>query len=102
MHTLLAAPVVLLAASVSSPDDVRERVERAPKEVAAFIERRANCNHFLGEERYDRERAAYIDRAVRKLRCHRLEQDESRLRRAYRDDPAILALLDETADSLGW
>ncbi len=98
---LLAAALLLIAARPPSEADINARVARAPKDVGAFIERRTGCNHFLGEEPYDRERAAELDRAIRKLRCDRLDPDERRLRRTYRDKAAILRLLDDAADSLG-
>ena len=80
--------------------DVRTLTKSAPKVVAAFIERRAYCNHFLGEEPYDAERAAELAKALGELRCHAIERDERNLRRSYRKRPAILRLLDETADAL--
>lgn len=98
----MVATGALLLAAAPTQDDLRSRVERAPKTVAAFVERRADCNHFLGEEPYDRERAAYLNRVIRELRCARIDQDERRLRSVYRKKPAILRLLDETADLPGW
>jgi len=97
-----ATAVVISAGLVYPADDLRARVERSPKAVAAFVERRAMCNHFLGEEPYDEKRAAFLNRTIRELRCARLERDERRLRGTFRDRPAVLALLDETAESLGW
>jgi hypothetical protein len=74
----------------------------APQEVATFIERRAGCNHFSGEESYDRQRAEEIGRALRKLRCTDIESDERALRQIYHSRPIILQLLDDTRDLLGW
>ncbi|MET0251417.1 MAG: hypothetical protein ABW203_04485 [Novosphingobium sp.] len=102
MHGLLAATALLLASEGSSGGALRARVGHAPRAVAAFIERRASCNHFTGEEPYDKERAAYLNRVIRELRCERIDRDERRLRSAYRRRPAILRLLDDTADLLGW
>ncbi len=100
---LLALPLALLpATNAAPPDDLAQRVAQAPRDVSAFIERRASCNHFLGESPYDEERAAFLAKARRDLRCSRLSEDERNLRRIHRDDPAILRLLDETADALGW
>ena len=77
-------------------------VDAPPKTVAKFIKRRANCNHFLGEEPYDSERAAELNKAVRELRCSRIDRDERRLRRKFAADRPVLQLLDKTADMLGW
>ena len=98
---MIAVPL-LIAASASVDDDVRARVERAPTDVADFVERRAGCNHFLGEEPYDEERAAELNRAIRELRCSGLDREERDLRRAYRLNPEVLRLLDDTAGILGW
>ena len=49
----------------------------------------------------DDERAADLNRTIRELRCNRIDQDERKLRLAYRGD-AAMQLLDETADALGW
>jgi hypothetical protein len=102
MGALLTALAALLAVPSSTEADLITRVERAPKDVSSFIERRADCNHWLGEVPYDDARAAEIARAIRQLRCAGLERDESKLRRRYRQQPVLLRLLDETADMLAW
>ena len=100
---LALAPAALLSVGLIAPAaDLRARVESAPRDVEAFIVRRAMCNHFLGEEPYNKERAADLDRAIRELRCARLERDERGLRRTFRKHPAVLMLLDETTDILAW
>jgi len=99
MYALIA---LLLAANAPAPDNLKSRVSKAPKQVVAFIERRADCNHFLGEEPYDKEREAELNRTIRELRCDRIDRDEQTLRRAYAKNRVILSLLDETADMLGW
>ena len=97
-----------LAALVAAPPPVDEwealrgRVEKAPREVAAFIERRAGCNHFLGEEPYDEARSAEIEEALRELGCERLKDDEDALRSTYQQQDAILQLLTDTADATAW
>jgi hypothetical protein len=93
---------LLLLANAFPTDEVRARVERAPKKVASFIERRAYCNHFLGEEPYDNARAAELAKTIRELRCNRIDQDERNLRRVYRNSPKMLRLLADTADAPGW
>jgi hypothetical protein len=101
--TLAPLALILLLSPVEDDQEIfRTRVESAPQKVATFIERRANCNHFTGEEPYDAERAADLEKAIRELRCGRLSRDERRLARAYRDRPEILQLLKDTEDLLGW
>ncbi len=96
------ALLLLLSPVEDDPEIFRARVESAPQRVATFIERRANCNHFTGEEPYDPERAAYLKKTIRELKCARLSRDERRLVRAYRDRPEILRLLKDTEDLPGW
>jgi hypothetical protein len=100
----LAALALILQLSPEDPgrDALRTRVGSAPRKVAAFIERRAGCNHFLGEEPYDAERAAELKKAILELRCARIERDGLRLERTYRDRPDILRILKETEDLPGW
>jgi hypothetical protein len=93
---------LLLVANAFPSDEVRTRVESAPRKIAAFVTRRANCNHFLGEEPYDDERAAELEKTIRELRCKRIDRDERNLRRAYRGNSEVLQLLADTADALGW
>lgn len=70
-------------------------VERAPAPVRAFVERRAGCNHWAGEEPYDRERAREIATALRSLRCARLPVDERALRRRHVRQRDVLDILDQ-------
>jgi hypothetical protein len=99
MHALAAGAIVLLAAS-SWLIDLKVRLKNAPDDVEAFVVRHASCNHFLGEPRFNQERAAFLDRTIRELRCDSLPQEREQLRRVHRDDRAALRLLDE-ADGLG-
>jgi len=78
------------------------RVESQPRQVRIFIERRAECVHWMGEEPYDAARRRAIDRALRRLRCGTLDRTEASLRRRYAGNPDVLAILEETRDLLGW
>ena len=44
-----------------------------PQDIAFFIARTAECNHWAGEEPYDKDRANYIRNAVEKAGCERFE-----------------------------
>jgi hypothetical protein len=91
---------VLLMLAGEAPK-LRQRLAAMPRPVAAFVERRADCNHWTGEEPYDAPRRAEIERAIRDLRCARIEEDELLIRRRYRSNAAVIAILDETADLPG-
>jgi hypothetical protein len=91
--------IVLMALAVSLPDpQFDDAVRAAPRQVRAFLERREECDHWAGEEPYDKARARQIDRASRRLRCGRIEADEQAIRRAYASRSDLIHLLDATAD----
>lgn len=71
-----------------------------PSDIAAYIERRKVCNHWGGEEPYDKPRAAEINRAMAKLRCGALDTDEKVLLRRYRSTPALLTRIRAAKDAL--
>lgn len=73
-------------------------IKRAPADVRAVIERRQGCNHWVGEEPYDKDRARQIDEAIRQLHCVRIDRDVATMRRRYKARPALVRLLDRTAD----
>lgn len=81
--------------------DLQARIKAAPMDVRMFIERRAECDHWLGEEPYDGDRAAQITEAILELECARLPRDEAELRRRYRARPDVLDLISVTDGFLG-
>lgn len=86
-----------LAASEEEPDlDRIEALARAAvPEVRAFVTRKLECYHWAGEEPYDQERRRWIERAVNRLKCNRLDRDEVKLRQRYKGNPQTLEALDE-------
>lgn len=94
--------LALLLATQGEDAALRARVAAQPPAVRAFIARRGNCNHWGGEEPYDAGRRREILRAVRALRCNRIDRDERALRGRYAGRRATIALLDETRDLSGW
>jgi len=92
----------LLFLAQAAVNDLHARVEAQPAAVRDFIVRRAGCNDWLGEYPYDADRRHEIERAVRKLRCEALDEDETALRGRHADSPALLAILEETRDMLAW
>ncbi|BEV00320.1 hypothetical protein [Novosphingobium olei] len=78
-----------------TPAQARHAVKVAPPPVRALLVRQAGCNHFAGEEPYDKERAAYIDAQVRKLRCRSVEADARALKRRYAGNSSVRRLLAE-------
>jgi len=98
----MLALAALLVAQQGDEAALRARVEAQPPAVRDFIARRANCNHWGGEEPYDAGRRREIERAVRDLGCLTLRGEEIFLRRYFAGRPEILALLTETEEQSGW
>ena len=62
---------------------VRAITKGQPPDVAALIERIVECNHWGGEEPYDKARTAKIKNALDQAGCGRLEADEQGLLKKY-------------------
>jgi hypothetical protein len=89
----LILPFLLLAAS--HPAVV---VARMPLDVRRFIERRQSCDHWAGEEPYDRDRARQIDSALRRDRCDTIDRTEVRLRRRHARRRDIIRAIEAARD----
>lgn len=63
--------------------------------VTRFVERAQMCEHWAGEEPYDDERRAEIDRNLRALRCTTITRDGEALKLSRRDRPEDLRRIDE-------
>ncbi len=68
---------------------------KPPKDIGNYISRRDDCEHFAGEDAYDKERAQYLDQMFAELQCNTLGADEKKLRKKYHGKPAMLKWLDE-------
>ena len=69
-----------------------------PQEVLDFVKRRADCNHWAGEEGYDAPRRAEINAAYAKLRCATLAADEAALKARFSGNEAVQKLLARAPD----
>jgi hypothetical protein len=87
------ALVVLVAAFANefgNMPQVKEITNGQPEDVVAFIERMVECNHWGGEEPYDKERTEHIRKAVEKARCDSLDSEEQALKRKYKGNKKVL------------
>lgn len=71
----------------------------AAPDVDRFIVRRDQCDHFRGEEPYDKARGAFLSRKMAQT-CSRTDAELAALRRKYRDDPATLTRLAGYEDTI--
>lgn len=74
-------------------DPLADLIKGQPKDVAAVAERIAMCTHFAGEEPYDAARRKEIAVAMKKYRCGSLDKDEVALKKRYKNDSAVLGVL---------
>ncbi|MBC7755313.1 MAG: hypothetical protein H7Z20_01475 [Bdellovibrio sp.] len=61
-----------------------------PKSVKLFNRRQIECNHWGGEEPYDKARGLEIAAAAKKLKCDALESDEKKLLKKYKSKPSVI------------
>jgi hypothetical protein len=94
----LAFLLVIAAAQSARADKFQDDLDKLtaglPKDAAAMVERRANCNHWQGEEPNDKAHGREIDRALTRFGCDFIERDEEKLRARYADKPEIIRALD--------
>jgi hypothetical protein len=94
--------VFTLALALQVSDPAQQNLARfgpLPRDVTAFVDRRTSCNHFAGEFNGDRSaRDRQVTRAMRSLRCDRLDADEAALRRRHANSPTVLEALTATRD----
>ena len=70
----------------------------APGDVADYMQRRAGCNHWGGEDPYDAARRAEIHAAMTELRCSHVDADEKALRTKCATSPAAISAIDFVKD----
>ena len=73
---------------------VAPAAESLPNDVMVFIMRRDSCDHLRGEEAYDAERQAFLERELRQL-CAGTDAQLQALKRKYGSVPVILERLEE-------
>jgi hypothetical protein len=69
-------------------------IKEMPKDVATFLEKRESCDHWRGEEGYDKERRAEIDWSLCQS-CPGTDSKLALLKKKYRDDKAMMDKLAE-------
>ena len=95
---MIGVALALLALAPMSEAQLTKARSAAPADVRGFVDRWESCAHWGGEEPYDKDRARQINRAVKQLRCDRLEHDEGVLGHRYAHVASILALLSAAHD----
>ena len=70
-----------------------------PAEVAAFVARRERCDHFRGEDPYDKERGRFIAEQLAKA-CGGTDAALARLRRRYVENQRVIETLSDFEDQI--
>ena len=97
-HILLSVFLITGLAHSQEPQDVEALKLGQPKDVASFISRAFECQHFLGEPGYDKARNKEIEKALKKWKCNRLDADRARLNGKYRNNLKTLKVLAATGE----
>jgi FMN phosphatase YigB (HAD superfamily) len=84
---LVSVAIVVFTSSVQAQD-------KWPSDVARFIERRNGCDHFRGEEPYDKERREFLNQKMTEL-CPGTDKALADLKDKYRRNKRIMAVLNE-------
>ena len=72
---------------------------KPPKDVAMFQERRTKCDHFRGEEPYDKERERFLLEQMKKY-CAGTDAELAQLRKKYAGDEAVMGSLRSYEDRI--
>ena len=88
------AAVAVAAPPASNPD-----VAPLPPAVVAFQQRRDACDHFRGEEPYDKQRAAFLQAQLAKT-CKGTDKALAGLRQRFASNPNALAALQDYEDRI--
>jgi hypothetical protein len=67
---------------------------RLPEDVARFVERRDECDHFRGEEAFDAKRREFLEQETLKL-CVGSDKQLADLKKKYGGNKAVMTKLNE-------
>jgi hypothetical protein len=97
---LVVALGLLTPAFADDYQDLDKLVATLPKDAAAVVTRRLECDHWAGEEPYDKARAREIARATIRNKCDSVERDEAAMLKRYANDPKVVKAVND-AKALG-
>jgi hypothetical protein len=93
MKSIALALACASCASVPATDNFGKPFPAwVPNDVRAFVADAQACTHFSGEEPYDAERRAFLDRMIQKT-CSDLDVQKAELRHRYARSGDIQSLI---------
>lgn len=63
-------------------------------DIKDFAERASECVHWAGEDAYDKDRAGQISKAIKSLRCDKIEKDGKKLLKTYDSQPEKQSIIE--------
>ena len=92
VFAIIACTVSFLIPNVYAgfDEDIAAINKGMPKSVKLFNLRQIECNHWGGEEPYDKARLKAIIAATTKLKCNALDKDEKNLLKKYKLKPEVV------------
>ncbi len=90
-------PLLLLCVMACTP--LPKANASLPHDVARFIDRRDSCEHFMGEEPYDAERRAFLNKAVAQT-CTGNDIRLKKLRTKYTGNALVIGALKNYEDDI--
>jgi len=79
----------------------RNAASGLPADVVKFKERRDLCDHFRGEEPYDKERKTFLEKNLKRY-CTGTDKELASLKTKYKDNEAVLKALGDYEAKIEW
>ena len=70
-----------------------------PKDIATFIKNRDGCDHFRGEEAYDKKRQQFLEKQMRQL-CTGTDKKLKLLKLKYKSNEKIMEMLNQYEEQI--
>jgi hypothetical protein len=86
----LVLSAAAFANEIGNLPQVKKITDGQPEDVVAFIELIVECNHWGGEEPYDKEPAEQIRKAIEDARCGSLAPEEQSLELKYKENKKVI------------
>lgn len=81
--TLLVSVQAFARESCTNEEFAKQISKGLPSGTESLVVRITECAHFGGEEAYDKERAAFIEAAVKNAKCDQIERDEKTILKKF-------------------
>jgi len=84
----LILSTVLVSSLVVADDsaEVKALKKDMPQDVAVIIDRTVECNYWGGQESTNKARAEEINKAMTRLQCNSIEQDQVKIAKVYQNN----------------